>query len=236
MNSKNLIKFMIGILPLAPAVNTYLDQDTEQNTSEETPEDYNGPTMEEEINNHTGNLPAIKNVENVNVQNGDDFDPLQGVYAVDNTDGNLTEEIEVTENNVNTSQNGTYNVSYRVENSNGGYYTYVRVITVSDAPSDSLPQVPPSDGSSESDNENSNESNNAEVLFEGVDDLTITAGEEFDAKSGVRVTDVDGTDISDQLYISGEVDTQTPGEYTIAYAVFDIFGNPNAVGRTVTVQ
>ncbi|QQD85858.1 MULTISPECIES: immunoglobulin-like domain-containing protein [Jeotgalicoccus] len=236
MNSKNLIKFMIGILPLAPAVNTYLDQDTEQNTSEETPEDYNGPTMEEEINNHTGNLPAIKNVENVNVQNGDDFDPLQGVYAVDNTDGNLTEEIEITENNVNTSQNGTYNVSYRVENSNGGYYTYVRVITVSEAPSDSLPQVPPSDDSSESDNENSNESNNAEVLFEGVDDLTITAGEEFDAKSGVRVTDVDGTDISDQLYISGEVDTQTPGEYTIAYAVFDIFGNPNAVGRTVTVQ
>lgn len=236
MNSENLIKFMIGILPLAPAVNTYLDQDTEETPSEEVSEDYSGPTMEDEINSHTGNLPAIKNVENVNVQNGDDFDPLQGVYAVDNTDGNLTDEIEVTENNVNTSQNGSYNVTYRVENSNGGYYTYVRVITVSDAPSDSLPQVPPSEGSSDSESDSSSEESNTEVHFEGADDLTISVGEEFDAKSGVRVTDVDGTDISNQLYVSGEVDTETPGEYTIAYAVFDVFGNPNAIGRTITVQ
>src|SRR5699024_11586343 len=89
---------------------------------------YTGPTMKEEINSQSGNLTAIKNVENINVKNGEDFDPLAGVSAVDSTDGDLTDEIEVTENTVDTSVNGSYNVTYRVENSKGGYYSYVRVV------------------------------------------------------------------------------------------------------------
>lgn len=235
MNSKTLVKFIVGILPLAPVAGNYLGEESPKSseTESQVSEEYTGPTMEDEINNHSGNLPAIKNVENINIKNGDDFDPLAGVYAVDSTDGDLTDEIEVTENNVDTSANGTYNVSYRVENSRGGYYTYVRVITVSDNESDPIPTIPPS--TNEASDETS-EAQSSQVEFTGVEDLTINVGEDFEAKNGVSVTDVDGTDISNQVYISGEVDNQTPGEYTIAYAVFDIFGNPSAAARTVTVE
>lgn len=233
MNSETLIKFMVGILPLAPAAATYISEDSQTVTESQSQENNTGPTMEEEINSHSGNLPAIKNVENINVKNGEDFDPLAGVYAVDSTDGDLTDEIEVTENTVDTSVNGSYNVTYRVENSKGGYYSYVRVVTVSDSESSPIPSIPKTSASQD---KKSSSTETSEVEFTGVEDLTIRVGENFEAKDGVSVTDLDGTDISNQVYVSGEVDNQTPGEYTIAYAVFDIFGNPSAVARTITVQ
>lgn len=233
MNSETLIKFMVGILPLAPAAATYISEDSQTVTESQSQENYTEPTMEEEINSHSGNLPAIKNVENINVKNGEDFDPLAGVYAVDSTDGDLTDEIEVTENTVDTSVNGSYNVTYRVENSKGGYYSYVRVVTVSDSESSPIPSIPITSASQD---KKSSSTETSEVEFTGVEDLTISVGENFEAKDGVSVTDLDGTDISNQVYVSGEVDNQTPGEYTIAYAVFDIFGNPSAVARTITVQ
>lgn len=242
MNKNTLIKFMIGALPVAPVVNDFINEETPEavSTPDQAYENYDGPTMEEEIAAHSGNIPALKGVENINVKTGEDFDPLAGVYALDNQDGNITDNIEVTNNNVNTSSPGTYSVTYNVENSRGGYYNYVRQITVSEAASDPIAQIPPTQeqlGETEDSNmsESQSDASNS-VAFNGVEDLTIQTGESFDPKNGVSVIDVDGTDISNQLYISGEVDSETPGEYTIAYAVFDSFGNPSAEARTVTVE
>ncbi|CAD2078541.1 hypothetical protein GCM10007275_08690 [Jeotgalicoccus coquinae] len=242
MKAKTLIKFMIGALPVAPIVGDFVNTDIEPagEGPDEAYENYNGPTMKQEVDSHSGNIPAIKGVGNINVKTGSDFNPLAGVYALDNQDGNITDNIEVTNNNVNSDTPGTYSVTYRVKNARGGYYEHVRQVTVSDAESDPVPLVPPTAaqlGESEDDSKSdtaSEESNS--VSFSGTGNLTISTGESFDPKDGVRVLDIDGTDISNQLYISGEVDTETPGEYTIAYAVFDSFGDPAADARTVTVE
>lgn len=241
MNASTLIKFMIGVLPVAPITSEFIDSNVEVTSSQpdEAYADYEGPTMEEEIQSHSGSIPAIKGIDSVNVQTGTAFDPLAGVYAVDNQDGNITSNIEISNNNVNIDAPGNYLVSYRVENSRGGFYTYDRPVTVSEATSDPIPLIPPTEaqlsGESES-SESSDTSSSNTVTFTGVEDTTISVGSDFEPKEDVSAIDVDGTDISNTLYISGAVDTNTPGEYTIAYAVFDSFGDPTAVARTITVE
>ncbi|CAM2948452.1 immunoglobulin-like domain-containing protein [Salinicoccus roseus] len=252
MNSSTIIKFMAGLLPVAPITGELLDEELQQAEVSETKTesedqtdskyaDYEGPTMEEEIAAHSGNVPAIKGTGGYNVQVGDDFDPLAGVYAVDNTDGNITGNIEVTSNNVNTNQPGTYNVSYRVENSRGAYYEYTRVIEVSNAASDPVPMIPPTEAqlsgdTGKTESAEDDVSSSSAITFLGLEDVTIPQGSEFNPKEDVAIIDVDGSDITHRTHISGEVDTDTPGEYTIAYAVFDHFGDPHAKARTITVE
>lgn len=252
MNSSTIIKFMAGLLPVAPITGELLDEELQQADVTETETesedqadsryaDYDGPTMEDEIAAHSGNVPAIKGTGGYNVQVGDNFDPLAGVYAVDNTDGNITGNIEVTSNNVNTNQPGTYNVSYRVENSRGAYYEYTRIIEVSNAASDPVPMIPPTEAqiaadAEESESAEDDASSSSAITFLGLEDVTISQGSEFNPKEDVAIIDVDGSDITHRTHISGEVDTETPGKYTIAYAVFDHFGDPHAKARTITVE
>ncbi|AKG73618.1 immunoglobulin-like domain-containing protein [Salinicoccus halodurans] len=247
MNSKTILKVMAGLLPAAPITGDFIDQSIKTEDIAESEDgadskyaDYEGPTMEEEIAAHSGSVPALEGMEAYNVKIGDEFDPLAGVYAVDSKDGNITDKIEVTSNNVDTSKPGTYNVSYRVENSSGNWYEYTRKIEVSDAASDPVPMVPPTEeqlsGSDSGDSSSSESENSARITFIGLEDTTIQQGDEFDPKKDVQVIDVDGSEITNQLYISGEVNTDEPGEYTIAYAVFDHFGDSHAKARTVTVE
>lgn len=253
MNGNLIVKLMAGLLPVAPITADMLDEDSAYETgitsdSENGGEgeadsryaDYDGPTMEEEVAAYSSSTPTIRGMDSINIQVGDSFDPLAGVYALDNTDGNITGSIEVSGNNVDTSSPGNYTVTYRVENSGNGWFEYTRPITVSNAASDSIPLVPPTEeqltGESSNEGGDGNDGSTSDVQFKNMDDTTISAGSEFDPKEGIQILDTDGIDITHTAYISGEVDTGSPGEYTIAYAVFDQFENPHAHARTVTVQ
>lgn len=236
---------MAGLLPAAPITGDFIDESIKteevagtEDSADSKYADYEGPTMEEEIAAHSGSVPALKGTEAYNVKVGDAFDPLAGVYAVDSKDGNITDKIEVTSNNVNTDKAGNYSVSYRVENSNGNWYEYTRRIEVSKAASDTVPMVPPTKKqlSGEDSSESSDSESDSPITFIGLDNTTIQKGDEFDPKKDVQVIDVDGSEITNKLYISGEVDTDKPGEYTIAYAVFDHFGDSHAKARTITVE
>lgn len=246
MNSSTVIKIMAGLLPAAPITGELLDTQISQvniSDSESDSEsdsryaDYEGPTMEEEIAAHGGSNPIIKDTGAFNVQVGDTFNPLEGVYAIDSQDGDLTENIEVISDNVDTSEPGSYTVEYRVEDSSNRWYEYRRAIEVTNAPSDPVPMIPPTEAELEGGSEDSDEeSASSAITFIGLEDITIQQGEEFNPKEDVEIIDVDGSDITHRAYISGEVDTSTPGEYTIAYAVFDHFGDPHAKARTITVE
>lgn len=59
---------------------------------------------------------------------GDTFNPLEEVTAADTEDGDLTEKIEVINNEVDTSKAGTYEVTYEVTDSQGA--GAVKTITV----------------------------------------------------------------------------------------------------------
>ena len=62
-------------------------------------------------------VPEI-NAENVTLQVGDQFDPMQGVTAYDQN-VNVTSSIVVVNNNVNTEKPGDYEVTYAVEDKGG---------------------------------------------------------------------------------------------------------------------
>ena len=95
MDSSTIIKFLAGLLPVAPITGELLDEELqvqqadsneESNEADSKYADYKGPTMEEEIAAHGGNQPAIKGVQkkgDFKVQVGSRFNPRAGVYAVD---------------------------------------------------------------------------------------------------------------------------------------------------------
>ena len=78
-------------------------------------------------------IPTIDAKDQVLTVN-DSFDPMQGVSALDEEEGDLTEKVEVIENNVPTDENkkttkeGSYTVTYKVSDSQGA--SSIKTITV----------------------------------------------------------------------------------------------------------
>ncbi|EUJ26128.1 hypothetical protein MFLO_14277 [Listeria floridensis FSL S10-1187] len=64
------------------------------------------------------------------LQIGDTFNPLDGVTATDSEDGNLTSQIKVVSNDVNTNLAGTYHVTYSVTDKDGNVVTKTIQVTV----------------------------------------------------------------------------------------------------------
>lgn len=73
--------------------------------------------------------PAI-NAEDKIVNLGDEFNPLDGVTAIDALGNDITEKIEVVENTVDTSKEGEYKVVYKVADDNGKEATREIKVTV----------------------------------------------------------------------------------------------------------
>nr|WP_204595746.1 immunoglobulin-like domain-containing protein [Clostridium sardiniense] len=76
------------------------------------------------------NTPPVITAENKKLKVGDKFNPLDGVTANDKEDGNITKDIKVIENTVDTSKAGTYTVKYEVTDSQGGKVTKSITVTV----------------------------------------------------------------------------------------------------------
>ncbi|MBQ8292479.1 MAG: InlB B-repeat-containing protein [Bacilli bacterium] len=67
--------------------------------------------------------------QNVNLNWNTTFDPLKGVKAIDNVDGDITSDIVVT-HNIDNKTYGTYDVKYTVSDKAGNKTEYVRKVTV----------------------------------------------------------------------------------------------------------
>lgn len=63
-------------------------------------------------------VPVI-NAEDKTLTVGDKFDPMDGVTATDKEDGDLTDQIEIAKNTVDTSKAGLYSVTYKVTDKGG---------------------------------------------------------------------------------------------------------------------
>ncbi len=136
-----------------------------------------------------------------------------GVSATDNVDGDVTADIVVTGDTVDTDVPGTYTITYNVTDSAGNAATAVtRTVTVTD--------------------------DDAPVITDATGDLALGTGDSYVGDTvGVSATDnVDG-DVTADIVVTGDtVDTDVPGTYTITYNVTDSAGNAaTAVTRTVTV-
>ena len=74
-----------------------------------------------------------------------------------------------------------------------------------------------------------------EITLNGDNPMELEVGETYQEPGATAEDDVDG-DISDNIEISGEVDTEEPGEYEITYTVVNEAGNEVTVTRTVIVN
>ena len=156
--------------------------------------------------------PVISGVGNQTITVGESFDPLAGVTATDKEDGDLTGQIKVT-GKVDTAKEGNYPLTYSVTDSDGNETIAKRVITVE-----------------------KKEISNEKPKFFGVNNQTITVGESFDPLAGVTATDKEDGDLTDQIKVTGSVDTTKAGVYTLAYSVTDSDGNTTRQERTITVK
>ncbi|WP_197093068.1 immunoglobulin-like domain-containing protein [Carnobacterium maltaromaticum] len=77
----------------------------------------------------TNEAPTIS-APSVEIQIDTEFNPLAGVTAYDKESGDVTSSIQVSENRVDTTKEGSYAVRYTVEDGNGKDATVIRNVTV----------------------------------------------------------------------------------------------------------
>ncbi|MFL0810232.1 MAG: DUF5011 domain-containing protein [Agarilytica sp.] len=161
--------------------------------------------------------PTITLVGSANmtvVLNGSYVEP--GYSATDNVDGDITANVIVGGDVVDTSTEGTYVITYNVSDAAGNSAQEVtRTVTVEEV-QDTTPPV---------------------ISLTGSASISITVGDSY-SEPGYSATDnVDG-DITANVVVGGDVvDPNTVGTYVVTYNVSDAAGNPaQQVTRTVTVD
>ena len=84
----------------------------------------------------TENQAPVINAKDQTLTVGDKFDPMKGVTATDQEDGDLTDKIVITKNTVDTSKVGKYTVDYEVTDNDGTRVRKTIVVTVKEKSSD----------------------------------------------------------------------------------------------------
>ena len=160
------------------------------------------------------NAASIIKAEDKTLTVGDTFDPMADVTAIDAEDGNLTDKIEILNNEVDTTKPGKYEVTYKVTDRKGASYTKTITVTVNPKMEvlNAIPTI------------------NAE-------DKTLTVGDTFDPKADVTAEDVEDGDLTDKIEVlKNEVDTTKAGKYEVTYKVTDRKGASRTKTITVTVN
>ncbi|MEF1247698.1 immunoglobulin-like domain-containing protein [Vibrio owensii] len=151
--------------------------------------------------------PVFSGISDVRVHHGSSFDPYVGVTASDKEDGDLTNSITV-EGSVDVNTVGTYVLVYSVKDSDNNETKQSRTVVV-------YSLVPE---------------------FEGVTDTTIQLGDAFDPMAGVKATDAEDGDLTDQVRVEGSVDVNVLGVYDLVYRVTDSANQTTTAQRSVIVS
>ncbi|EAK9263630.1 DUF5011 domain-containing protein [Listeria monocytogenes] len=140
---------------------------------------------------------------------GDTFNPLEGVSAKDKEDGDITNSIQVVSNNVDTSVEGSYQVTYSVVDSHGKAAAEVTIqVTVKN----DLPVI-------------------------AATDKVVPVNGIFNPLEGVTATDKQDGDLTSEIQVtSNDVDMTTPGTYSVTYEVTDKNGGKVAKTVVITVE
>lgn len=151
---------------------------------------------------------------NVTVILGEDYEEL-GATAMDNIDGDLTNDIIIDASAVDKDTEGTYIVTYNVTDAAGNAATEVeRTVLVTDV--DLVAPV---------------------ITLNGDNPLTLTLGTSYNEPGATALDDVDGDITANIVIDNSAVNTSAAGSYIVTYNVSDAAGNAaNEVERQVIVS
>lgn len=156
--------------------------------------------------------PKISGADNRRVLYFEPFDPMEGVTSSDNNDGDLTSKVVVKAigeklNTSDLSLSGTFTYEYSVSDEAGNTTTVNRQVILT----------------------------YREAEFFGTDDVKINLGERFDPLKGVTATDYSNRkDVTSLIEVSGDVDVNSIGTYSLTYRIFDK-GFRTGMVRRITV-
>ena len=164
------------------------------------------------------NMEVINSVPTINAEDkiltvGDSFNPLDGVSANDNEDGEITlTEENIISNNVDMSQAGTYSITYKVTDKNGAS-ALKTIIVVVNPKLEALNHIPTINAT----------------------DKVLIVGDSFNPLDGVSAYDEEDGEITltEENIISNNVDMSQAGTYSITYKVTD--KNGASALKTITV-
>lgn len=167
----------------------------------------------------------------------------EGAKAMDNVDGDITASIKV-ENKVDTSKVGVYLVVYSVSDKAGNKAESSRKVTVVSAPTTTT-QVTTKKTTTKSKVTTTKRQNVVTttrrittpptITLKGSTIIEINQGTRY-SDPGYSAVDALGNDITSRVNVSGSVNINNPGTYTINYYVTDAYGNSNSKTRTVRVK
>ncbi|MBC6179060.1 DUF5011 domain-containing protein, partial [Listeria welshimeri] len=152
--------------------------------------------------------PTIAGDKQTAINPNSTFDPMSTMTAKDREDGDITGDIQVADNPVNTSKSGSYEVTYEVTDSDNNTAQFTRTVIVTEAP-----------------------------IITGDIETRLNPNETFDdPMSTIQATDKEDGDITGDIQVvDNPVDTSKPGSYEVAYEVTDSDGNKSTFTRTITV-
>ncbi|MGL4762073.1 MAG: immunoglobulin-like domain-containing protein [Sarcina sp.] len=76
---------------------------------------------------------------------------------------------------------------------------------------------------------------NTKPVISGIEDKEIKVGDKFDAMTGVKANDKEDGDLTSKVKVSGSVDANKAGKYTLTYKVTDSDNATTTETRAITV-
>lgn len=174
-----------------------------------------GFSLKQDLNPPVNTAAPVINASDRRLALNATFDPLEGVTATDADDGPITlTAANVVHNDVDTSKEGTYSVTYSVTDSGGLTTRKTIAVTVGNA------NTPP-------------------VIHLPSPSPSVAQGSTFDpapSKWKVTATDTEDGDLTNKIVVeSNNVDTSKPGQYKVSYSVKDSGNLQTKVDMPVTV-
>ncbi|WP_081092405.1 immunoglobulin-like domain-containing protein [Peribacillus simplex] len=151
--------------------------------------------------------PIISGATNKTIAYKSTFNFKSGVTAKDNLDGDLTGKIKVT-GKVNTKKKGTYTLTYTITDKSANTATITRKITI----------------------------DSTKPIISGAANKTIAYKSTFNSKSGVSGKDNLDGNVTNKIKITGSVNTNKKGTYTLTYTVTDKSQNKAVTKRKILVK
>ena len=189
---------------------TYNVSDAANNAAAEVTRTINVTVIEDTI----PPVITLNGSSTINLNVGDNYSE-QGATATDNVDGDISANIIIGGDIVDTNNVGTYVVTYNVSDAaNNSAAEVTRTINVSEV-QDTTPPV---------------------ITLNGSSTINLNVGDNYSEQGATATDNVDG-DISANIIIGGDtVDTNTAGTYSVTYNVSDAAGNAaDQITRTVIV-